>query len=216
MYIVEQVPLTTEPTELMSRARGGDPLAFEQLIRPHINSVRRFALSFAKNPVDADDLAQDALIKAYRSFHTFDGAAALTTWLYTVARSTFLDSRRGKLHKARGRERELDDAQPDDVPTQEARLGEREAAEQLWSAIRELDAKFRVPLVLADVEGMTYEEVASIEGVPIGTVRSRIARARAKLAEALTQSTDPPTRHPRAAGTERWVASSNSWTRGTR
>ena len=208
--------MSTEHTELLGRARSGDPLAFEQLIRPHLDSIRRFALSFAKNAVDADDLAQDALIKAFRSFHTYDGAAALPTWLYTVARSTFLDSRRSRLHKARGREHQLDEALPNEHPTQEALLDRRQQVEKLWAAIRTLDPRFRVPLVLADVEGMTYEEVADIEGVPIGTVRSRIARARAKLLELLQSSPKPVVATAPRRGTQPVSSASSSTTRGSR
>jgi len=209
--------LSTESSDLLRRARDGDPAAFQELIRPHLESIRRFALSFAKNPVDADDLAQDALIKAFRSFHTFDGGAALPTWLYTVARSTFLDSRRSRLHKARGRERELDESQPHDHPTQEALLDRRQQVEALWNAIRTLDPKFRVPLVLADVEGMTYEEVADIERVPIGTIRSRIARGRAKILERLRSAAPDacPAKAP-PKGTQALPIASYSSTRGSR
>lgn len=214
--IVEPVPLVDESPSLLDRARQGDPLAFEELVRPHVSAVRRFALSFCRNPTDADDLAQDALIKAFRSFGTFDGRAALSTWLYTVARSTFLDSRRGKLFRARGREDEIDEAASDSERPPEGLLEEREQAERLWDAIRALAPKFRVPLLLSDVEGMSYAEIAEVEHVPIGTVRSRISRARDQLADALSRPSFASGLSDAQLGTGAQVASSHSQRRGVR
>jgi RNA polymerase sigma-70 factor (ECF subfamily) len=213
---VESVPPVNETPSLVDRARHGDPLAFEELVRPHLPAIRRFALSFCRNPTDADDLAQDALVKAFRSFGTFDGRAALSTWLYTVARSTFLDSRRSRLFRARGREDEFDDTASDSERPPEGLLEERQQAERLWDAIRALPPKFRVPLLLSDVEGMSYAEIAEIEHVPIGTVRSRISRARDHLADALSRPSIVPERSDAHLGTQAPLASSNTQRRGAR
>lgn len=177
--------------ERLERARRGDARAFEELVRPHLPSVRRFAFSFVRRWEDADDLAQEALIKAFRSFSTYEGRASLSTWLYTVTRSVGHDLLRGKLHKARGRE--------DALPEGDELSGDREStelspgkltsakadAEALWKAIKQLDGEFRIPVVLCDIEGLSYEEVAHIERVPVGTIRSRLSRARSKIREIL-------------------------------
>ena len=178
--------------------------AFERVIRPHVASVRRFAFSFCNDWVEADDLAQEALLKAYRSIATFRGDASLATWLYSVARTTFIDSRRGRLAKLRALETELPEAPPGGQPGPEELLAARGEVAELWDAIRQLEPRFRIPLVLFEIEGMSYEHVASIEQVPVGTVRSRLARARRKLVEILNveRSADG------AAGTDTAVSSS--------
>lgn len=166
-------------------AQQGDPAAFERLIRPYLPAVRRFAYSFCRDWAAADDLAQDALLKAFRSIRSFRGEASLGTWLYSVARTTFLDMRRGHLGKCRELEAELPDGSPADEPGADELLASRGDAERLWRAIRRLEPRFRIPLVLFEIEGMSYEHVAAIEQVPVGTIRSRLSRARAKLLEQL-------------------------------
>ena len=172
-------------TDVLDRAQAGDRVAFSALVKPHLDTLRRFAYSFCSDWVEADDLAQEALVKAYRSLPSFRRESSLSTWLYTVARSTFLDSRRSKVARQRSREDELDPMIQTEDDAADELLGRRHDVEQLWSKIRELDARFRVPLVLFDIEGMSYEHIASIERVPVGTVRSRLSRARAKLLELL-------------------------------
>jgi RNA polymerase sigma-70 factor (ECF subfamily) len=173
--------LVSQAPDSIEKAKQGDPQVFHDLVRPHLDSIRRFARSFCKSEEDADDLTQDALIKAYRSFASFDGRSSLTTWLYTIAKNQFLDSRRGKLFRWRHRESELSDTDPSTSPNAEALLGERERVEFLWATLRRLDEKFRIPLVLAEIDGLPYEQVAEIERIPVGTVRSRISRAKEQL-----------------------------------
>ena len=187
-------PLTEAP-DLLEKSRAGDPQAFQALVRPHLDSIRRFARSFSKNESDADDLAQDALVKAYRSFSSFDGRSSLSTWLYTIAKHQFLDHRRGKLFHWRQRETELVESDPTSHPNPEALVRDRERADLLWSNLRRIDEKFRTPLVLAEIEGLSYDEIAAIEGVPIGTVRSRIARAKDQLRELIQLEPAASIRH---------------------
>lgn len=167
-------------------AAAPTPAEFQALVLPHLNSLRRFALSFAKSDVEADDLAQEALIKAFRSFQTFDGRSSLSTWLYTVARSVYLDSLRSRRHHEQSREVEFDDERRDSSPNQELMLARHESRTRLWAAIRKLEEPFRVALVLADIEELDYQEIAAIEGVAVGTVKSRVSRARTRLFEMLS------------------------------
>ena len=95
--------------DLLERARAGDSRAFGELIRPHVPSVRRFAYAFARRWSDADDLAQEALLKAFRSMPSYEGRAALGTWLYSVTRSVCYDHYRSSLAHARNAEDPLDE-----------------------------------------------------------------------------------------------------------
>lgn len=197
--------------QLLERARAGDSLAFGELIRAHVPSVRRFAYAFARRWSDADDLAQEALLKAFRSIGGFEGRSSLGTWLYGVTRSVCLDHYRGKLAHARAAEDPLDDqaeaaqASPHEGP--ENLLQAKHETERLWRALKALPAEFRVPVVLFEIEGLAYEEIAKIEGVPIGTIRSRLSRARAQLKAALASNEAPLASRP---GTETGARSSNS------
>lgn len=193
-------------TLFVERAKRGDARAFEALIRPHLPAVRRLAQAFTRDASEADDLAQDALIRAFRSIGGFEGRSAFTTWLYVVIRSAFLDGKRSRKRPERYGE-DVVDAIESEREGPEASLVRKDENARLWAAIGELDETFRVPLVLFSVEGMSYEEIAAIESVPIGTVRSRIARARAALAEILAKSTTSANRTP--LGTESTETSSN-------
>jgi RNA polymerase sigma-70 factor, ECF subfamily len=189
-------------------AQEGDPAAFERLVRPHVASLRRFAQSFCGNSAEANDLAQEALLKAYRSLPGFRGQGRLSTWLYSIARSTFVDSRRGHLARMRSRETPLD---PEDVPNEtgpDELVAARAEIERLRGALRELEPRFRVPIVLCEIEGLSYDQVATIEQVPIGTIRSRISRGRAKLLEILNRC-DTVADQPGSAGTGTSKSASN-------
>lgn len=157
------------------------PQAFQAQVRPHIAAVRRFARSLSHDWQDADDIAQEALLKAYRSISTFRGDASFLTWLLTVTRTVAADWHGGRMLRARRSEVELDEEAQVEERSQERLLLEKARAEQLWKHLEELDEKYRVPLVLADLEELSYEEIARLEGVPLGTVRTRLHRARAQL-----------------------------------
>jgi RNA polymerase sigma-70 factor (ECF subfamily) len=204
--LVQAQALAPDP-QLLERARRGDPAAFQELIRPLIPSVRRFAQAFARGWPDADDLAQEALVKAFRCFASFRGQCALSTWLYSVTRSVCHDERRSRQGRERRREDELDEQAAEERDSQATLLAQKRDVERLWAAIRALPAEFRAPLVLCDIEGLAYEEIARVEGIPIGTVRSRIARARARLLAALRD--DPSFAPEGAGGTEPSRFSSN-------
>ncbi len=186
-------------------ARQGDPAAFERLVRPHVPSLRRFARAFCGDQAEANDLAQEALLKAFRSFPGFRGQSRLSTWLYSVARSTFVDSRRSKLAHARARETTLESQHAPAGPGPDELLAARTEVERLRAALRELPPRFRVPIVLCEIEGLSYEHVATIEQAPIGTIRSRISRGRAKLLEILNRADEEST----DAGTSAQATASN-------
>ncbi len=179
---------TSDDDEVLAAARAGDPDAFQELALPHTDTVRRLARSFAHTWEDADDMAQEALVRAFRAVRSFRGESAFSTWLLRVTRYTCMDWYRSKVGKARMRERgEPPDAAGSSGEFPERVLRQKRRIADVRSAIDTLDPKYRVPLVLYDLEGLTYEEVADVEGIPIGTVRSRLSRAREKLAAAIRE-----------------------------
>lgn len=182
--------------ELVSRAQAGDVHAFEVLLAEHIPQVRRFARAFANNEADADDLAQEALVKVYRSLQSFRFQSAFGTWLYTLVRNSFLDVVRSRSHKERSAQSPLDHERDQtdngETPADEALiLSEQHAT--VWAAIRRVPTEFQTAIVLFEVEGMSHEEIARIENVAIGTVKSRLSRARQHLRAILVD--DPRARH---------------------
>jgi RNA polymerase sigma-70 factor (ECF subfamily) len=176
-----------ENDELRARvaeAQDGSVRAFEILVSSHLPQVRRFARAFSRSDADADDLAQEALVKVYKNLRSFRFQSAFKTWLYSVVRNVFLDATRSRAGRERSQEDPLptDHAQlPSNAEPADEGLARAEARQRIWRALRELPTEFRTAVVLFDVEGHTYDEVAAIEGVPVGTVKSRLSRGRVLL-----------------------------------
>ncbi|HEX4405075.1 MAG TPA: RNA polymerase sigma factor [Polyangia bacterium] len=178
--------------DLARRAQQGDVAAFERLIAEHVPLVRRFARAFTRSHEAADDLAQDALLKVYRSIGGYRFQSSFSTWLYAIVRNVYLDDARSRAGRERAAERPLDaggvDGDPTtdpDAPRADRRLEREELRRQVWDALGNIPADFRSTLVLYDIEGLTYEEIAAIERAPLGTVKSRLSRGREHLRRAL-------------------------------
>jgi RNA polymerase sigma-70 factor (ECF subfamily) len=174
------------------RAQAGEVRAFERLIAVHVEKIRRYARAFARTDADADDLAQEALIKVFRSIRSYRLEAAFSTWLYAVVRNAFLDVQKSRAGRARASERPLDASDGEPAGEQPALapdelLSQAQERQQLWDAIGRISPEFRTALVLFDVEGLSYEEIAAIESIPLGTVKSRLKRGRDQLRRELTQ-----------------------------
>jgi RNA polymerase sigma-70 factor (ECF subfamily) len=172
-------PLDPLEVELLAKARLGDAEAFHVLLVPLQASLRRLAFAFTGNWDEADDLAQEAMVKAFHVLSSFEERSAFSTWLYSVTRGVCRDWYR---------RRSLDRFQSSDFDEQTAGgllqdelLEKRELSAVLWAAIQRLEPDFRTALVLSDVEGLSYQEIAEIEALPVGTVRSRLSRARSRL-----------------------------------
>jgi RNA polymerase sigma-70 factor (ECF subfamily) len=173
---------------LLTRAQAGDVRAFEDLLRGHLPQIRRFARAFAAIEADADDLAQDALVKVYKSIRLFRYQSAFSTWLYAVVRNVFLDAAKSRAGRQRGREDALEERHArtrSEAPLADESLQAEEEKERLWRALRQVPPEFRSALVLFDLEGRTYDELSAVEGVPVGTVKSRLFRGRALLRKIL-------------------------------
>jgi RNA polymerase sigma-70 factor (ECF subfamily) len=169
--------------ELVERAQAGEVRAFEALVESELPRLRRFARAFASDPLDADDLAQEALVRVYRNLRSFRWQSAFSTWLFAVVRSAFLDAAKGRAGTRRTREEPLHDrhrelaggARPDEA------LAAEQDRRRVWAALRQVPPEFRTAVVLFDIEGCSYDEVAAIEEVAVGTVKSRLSRGRAHL-----------------------------------
>lgn len=213
------MPRGDDLDQLISRAQGGDVRAFETLLASHLGLVRRFARAFARHEADADDLAQEALLKVYRSIKLFRYQSAFSSWLYAVVRNVFLDAVRSR----RGRESELEEALEDGhtkdlagADTPHEALARSQERDRLWAALRQVPEEFRTALVLFDIEGCSYDELAAVENVPVGTVKSRLSRGRAHLRRLLgEQETSGAAESSPAAGTSSAAAPSNPSRRGS-
>ena len=162
---------------LARRARGGDDIAFETLVRRHTDTVWRFARTMAPDDQAAEEIVQDTFVKAYRGLASYRGDSSITTWLYSICRRTALD---------RGRRRSivavpLAAAEAAAVP--DAAADDRIA---LDAAIAGLPDDEREAFVLCAVLGYPQEEAARLVGIPASTMRGRMSRARTRLVAVLS------------------------------
>jgi RNA polymerase sigma-70 factor (ECF subfamily) len=186
------VPSGRDLDALIARAQGGDVRAFEALLAGQLPQVRRFARAFARSDTDADDLAQEALLKVYRSLRLFRYQSAFSTWLYAVVRNVFLDAARSRAHRAREDPLRAEHSEVAGAAPPDERLHREQERRRLWDALRQVPEEFRSALVLFDIEGHSYDEVAAIEEVPVGTIKSRLSRGRAHLRRLLGEPEEEP------------------------
>ena len=187
-------PERSSDAELVARANAGDRGALEALLRRHHDRVLVLCRRLCRDRGDAEDAAQNALIAIVRGLARFDGSAAFTTWSYRVATNATLDElrRRGRRPLVAIDDESVLDrpATHDDhheAPDAAAVLGEQRRT--LQHALDQLPDEFRIPVVLRDLAELDYAEIAELLELAPGTVRSRIARGRAKLA-ALVEAAD--------------------------
>jgi RNA polymerase sigma-70 factor, ECF subfamily len=169
---------------LVQAAGNGDREAFMQLVRVHQAGVRAFAHGLLSDRVLAEDIAQEAFLRAWRGLGTFRGDAAFSTWLYAIARRVALDQLRRPALRT--------------VPVQQvAELADRRAGDpvlrgDLERALGALEAAQREAFLLVVVLGLSYREAGGLTGCPAGTIASRVFRARARLATVLRMQEEDP------------------------
>ncbi|MGW0518482.1 RNA polymerase sigma factor [Crossiella sp. NPDC003009] len=172
--------MTRADTDLLAAAARGDDTAFDDLVRRHTNRMYRIALRIVGDPAEAEDVVQEAWVSAWRGLGRFRGEAAPTTWLFRVVTNTAL----AHLRKRRPTVPLEDTVEPamTDVAADPERAALRsEQTDLVLRAIATLEPSQRVPLVLRELEELSYEEVAEVLDVPVPTLRSRLYRARVAL-----------------------------------
>ncbi len=187
----EAGPAAADPAELLAALRRGDADAFEQVAREHAPRLFRLALRLTGRREEAEDLVQEVLVRALPKLRRFEGRARLSTYLVRALtnqwknrlrsrkRSRLVDWFRGRRPDAEGDPPEPDPV--DDAPSALDRLVADDRAAEVRSAVARLEPQRRLTILLREVEEMSYEEIAETTGVPVGTVRSRLARAREDL-----------------------------------
>jgi RNA polymerase sigma-70 factor (ECF subfamily) len=179
--------------ELVARAQRGDKRAFELLVEKYQRKLGRLLSRFIRDPSEVEDVTQEAFIKAYRALPAFRGDSAFYTWLYRIGINTAKNYLMAMGRRApTSTEVEAEEAegfeegeQLRDINTPESVLLSNEIAQTVNSTIEQLPEELRTAIQLREIEGMSYEDIAKAMDCPIGTVRSRIFRAREAIAEQL-------------------------------
>lgn len=167
-------------SQWLSQCREGDPLAIERLVNTHQAEVYRLALSILDDPDEADDATQEVFVSALRSLDSFRGDSSLKTWLFSIAinlcRSRYQrDQRRTRLRQI------LESLFREDQAAPESEAIRHEADSELWRAVRALDEKHRIPIILRYYHDLPAADIAETLGIPVGTVHSRLNHARERL-----------------------------------
>jgi RNA polymerase sigma-70 factor (ECF subfamily) len=179
--------------QLVARAQRGDKRAFELLVEKYQRKLARLLSRFIRDPAEVEDVTQEAFIKAYRALPAFRGDSAFYTWLYRIGINTAKNYLMAMGRRApTSTEVEAEEAegfeegeQLRDINTPESVLLSNEIAKTVNSTIEQLPEELRTAIQLREIEGMSYEDIAQVMNCPIGTVRSRIFRAREAIAEQL-------------------------------
>ena len=179
--------------QLVERVQRGDKHAFDLLVTKYQRKLGRLISRFVRDPAEAEDVTQDAFIKAYRALPGFRGESAFYTWLYRIGINT------AKNHLLANKRRAPTNTQFDaeeaesfedggllhEVTTPENELMSKQVVNVVQASLQQLPEDLRSALTLREIEGLSYEEIASVMNCPVGTVRSRIFRAREAIAENL-------------------------------
>lgn len=192
---IETSPASGDDARLIEKALHGNLSAFNTLVLAYQDSLYRWALSLVSDEAIADDITQVTFIAAYEKLTSFRGGS-FRSWLFTIARNRAID----ELRRLKRRptlsldtpsdedERELHAVIPDRAPLPEEALLAAEQAEYIQSLLRRLPVEFQQVLRLVDIEELDYQETADILGLPLGTIKSRLARARLRMRDWLLET----------------------------
>lgn len=177
--------------ELIEAALKGDSAAFGSLVRKYQDRLYNTMLHVVGSPDDARDVVQDAFVKAFLKLETFRRSSAFYTWLYRIAFNTAISGQRRRRPQSLDERRDCGQEPLDTGSAPSERLEQEELAGQVRAALETLSDEHRTVVVLRDVDGRGYDEIAEILEVPVGTVRSRLHRARMQLREQLKTMLQP-------------------------
>jgi RNA polymerase sigma-70 factor, ECF subfamily len=170
--------------QLIARIKGGDGRSFDVLVKRYQDRINNLCRYMLENRQDAEDAAQDTFLKAYRNLNAYRPSASFYTWLYRVAVNTCLDHKRKISLRSLwflSDNEDRADSFPSNIPSPEAAYSNKQSMQSLRSALNKLSKKLRVVIVLKELDRLSYEEIAEILEVSVGTVKSRISRAREEL-----------------------------------
>ncbi|HZW86136.1 MAG TPA: RNA polymerase sigma factor RpoE [Gallionella sp.] len=179
--------------QLVERVQRGDKHAFDLLVSKYQRRLGRLISRFIRDPAEAEDVTQDAFIKAYRALPGFRGESAFYTWLYRIGINTaknYLLANKRRAPTSTPFDAEEAESFEDagllhEMNTPENELMSKQVVDVVQASLQQLPEDLRSALTLREIEGLSYEEIASVMNCPIGTVRSRIFRAREAVAENL-------------------------------
>jgi RNA polymerase sigma-70 factor (ECF subfamily) len=179
--------------QLVERVQRGDKAAFDLLVLKYQRKIFRLLSRLIRDPAEVEDVAQEAFVKAYRALANFRGESAFYTWLYRIAINTAKNHLVSQGRRApTTTEADIEEAETfddgdhlRDLNTPDSMLLSKQVAEAVNRAIDKLPEDLRTAIVLREIEGLSYEEIAETMNCPIGTVRSRIFRAREAIAQEL-------------------------------
>ncbi len=185
---------------LVDRVRAGDKQAFDLLVAKYQRRLMRLLSRIVHDPAEAEDVVQETFIKAYRALRHFRGDSAFYTWLYRIGINTaknFLATQGRRTPTSTEADAEQAEGFNDgehlrDINTPESMLASKQIAQTVNAAMDALPVDLRTAIALREIEGLSYEEISDIMACPIGTVRSRIFRAREVIAEKLKPLLDMP------------------------
>ena len=182
-----------EDDRLVEAALDGDARAFELLMEKHESKMYAVALRMCQNREDAQDCLQDAMLRIYKALPSFKGQSSFSTWAYRITMNTCLDElRRKKVRQASSLDQMLDLgwSPVDENNSTEHHADNMELKRNLSRAIQTLPEEMRAAVVLRDVQGFSYDEIAEMLSTNVGTVKSRISRGREKLREILSKDAE--------------------------
>ena len=178
--------------ELVRRAQRNERGAFDLLVLKYQHKVVKLVARLLRDPTEAEDVAQEAFVKAYRALGSFRGDSAFYTWLYRIAVNTARNAIASRQRRPLDYEAELSESEQSNLAsrlrhtdTPEATVLSEEIRQTVNEAIEQLPEDLRTAIVLREVEGLSYDEIAAAMDCPVGTVRSRIFRAREAIDRAL-------------------------------
>lgn len=185
-----------DDNRLITECREGHTAAFGELVARYQDRLFNTVLRLVDNAEDARDVVQEAFLHAYQSLRTFKGDSLFFTWLYRIAFNTAISSRRKKrivlsINPTGDDGKAIDPLDPAETNRPGHALEMAEEEHQVHAALAKLSSEHRAVLVMKDMDGMKYEDIAEILGVPIGTIRSRLHRARLEMRDLLQKLAEP-------------------------
>ena len=177
---------------LVERVQKGDKRAFDLLVRKYQHKIIGLVSRYANSHAECEDIAQEAFIRAWRAIHSFRGDSAFYTWMYKIAINTAKNNLVAKGRRPPAGDIDVEDAvfvagaeRLHDSATPEREMMRQEIEQTVFAAVQALPEELRTAITLREVDGLSYEDIAQTMGCPIGTVRSRIFRAREAIDEKL-------------------------------